>query len=1003
MKSNVTGKFNHFRITLTAIMLFSMLVTIPASPVHAAGRCYVKFDATGSESGLSWTNAYAGEDGLQQALGNVGCTSIWVAAGTYNPGTSSTDTFQLKNNVAIYGGFNGTETALNDRAIVQNETFLSGEIGNTSSVSDNSYHVVNGSGTNSTAVLNGFTIQGGYADGGSPYNSGGGIYIDAGTPSIQNVVMQDNYALGAGGGMYIKNSNFGLTALSFLNNEAVTAGGGLYNLSSDITLSNSTFWRNKSANGAAIFNNGSSPTFNNLTIYEHPYGGSTTAAIHNTNATHLTMHNSIIWDTFTGSDVYVHTDSTATITYSVIEDGCPTGATCTNIITSEPATYNLSPRFHGGNMKVNALLPYSSAINAGDNATCASQDQRGFSRAGQGACDIGAYEFYPTVFVKPGGATKGFCSSWGAACELSYADDVLASGMEAWVQAGTYKPGSLRTDTFKFGLGYGGNNGGGVYGGFNGTETARSQRDPQANPTILSGDIGTPGVNGDNSYHVVYITSAISFTLDGFTITKGYTNDSLGEQGDGGGIFIYPIASTLESKAVTLRNLTISSNRAYNEGGGLNIAKSGYTILDNVTLLTNLSLGAGGGLYKAENGTVVLKGVTFDGNQAATGGGAAVIASSSYPVSLSITDTSYISNTSVGIEGGAAIRADYSDLSIINSTFYASDAANSGDNSIVCILGCGAWSFTNITMQYEDGIRAAQNGNLTLRNSTLWNGSNLFNGLFDTLSISDSVLEGGCPAGASCSSIYTTDPKLGTLGNYGGKTQTIPLLADSSAIDSANDTYCPKTDQRGVARPQRFHCDSGAYEVKDSTLTFKSQPKYDGWVLESSEFSGKGGTRNNLGKVLLLGDNAQDKQYRAILSFGTAGIPDNAVITKVILKVKKAGVAGTNPMRTHNGLVVDIKKGKFYTLPALQINDFQAKPGKFRVGKFPKKLFPGNWYRAVLYTGAYDYINVKGRTQLRLRFLLDDNDDNSADILKLFSGNAILAYRPKLIINYYVP
>jgi len=1002
MKSKVTGKFNLFRIALSAIMLFSILVAIPARPVYAAGRCYVKFDATGTESGSSWTNAYAGEDGLQQALGNVGCTSIWVAAGTYKPGTSSTDTFQLKNNVSIYGGFNGTETALNDRAIVQNETFLSGEIGNTSSVSDNSYHVVTGSGTDSTAVLNGFTIQGGYADGGSPNNSGGGIYINSGTPSIQNVILEDNYALGAGGGMYINNSNFGLTALSFLNNEAVTAGGGLYNLSSDITLSNSTFWRNKSANGAAIFNNGSSPTFNNLTIYEHPYGGSTTAAIHNTNSTHLTMHNSIIWDTFTGLDVYVHTDSIATITYSVIEDGCPSQATCTNIITTEPTTYNTSPRFHGGNMKVKALQSYSSAINAGDNATCASQDQRGFSRAGQGACDIGAYEFYPTVFVKTGGATKGFCNNWASACELSYADDVLAPGMEAWVQAGTYKPGTLRTDSFIFGNGYGGSNGGGVYGGFAGTESTRNQRDPVTNPTILSGDIGSAGVDSDNTYHVVELIAPVDFTLDGFTITRGYTATSLSNNGDGGGIWLNASSSSA-SNPVNLRNLTISDNRAYRNGGGLNITDYGTTILENVTFLRNSTPGLGGGIYKSAGGSVTVNGSTFDSNEAATGAGMTVIANNNYPVSLSITDTSFISNTSVGSEGGAAIRADYSDLSIINSTFYASDAANSGDNSIVCILGCGAWSFTNITMQYEDGIRAAQNGNLTLRNSILWNGSNLFNGLFDTISISDSVLEGGCPAGASCSSIYTTDPKLGALGNYGGKTQTIPLLADSSAIDSANDTYCPKTDQRGVIRPQRFHCDSGAYEVEDSTLTFKSQPKYDGWVLESSEFSGKGGTKNNLGKVLLLGDNAQDKQYRAILSFGTAGIPDNAVITKVILKIKKAGVAGTNPMKTHNGLIVDIKKGKFYTLPALQINDFQAKPGKFKVGKFLKKLFPGNWYRAVLYTGAYDFINVKGRTQLRLRFLLDDNNDNGADILKLYSGNAILANRPQLIVKYYVP
>jgi hypothetical protein len=186
------------------------------------------------------------------------------------------------------------------------------------------------------------------------------------------------------------------------------------------------------------------------------------------------------------------------------------------------------------------------------------------------------------------------------------------------------------------------------------------------------------------------------------------------------------------------------------------------------------------------------------------------------------------------------------------------------------------------------------------------------------------------------------------------------------------------------------------------TMTVKSQARYDGWVLESGEFTNKGGTRNNLSTVLQVGDAYADKQYRAILSFGTAGIPDNAVITKVILKVKRAGVVGTNPMNTHNSLVVDIKKGKFSTRPTLQNQDFQAKANKLNVGKFSKKLFSG-WHKSVLYTGAFPYINVKGRTQFRLRFLRDDNDDFSADILKLYSGNAGAAYRPQLIVQFYIP
>jgi len=283
------------------------------------------------------------------------------------------------------------------------------------------------------------------------------------------------------------------------------------------------------------------------------------------------------------------------------------------------------------------------------------------------------------------------------------------------------------------------------------------------------------------------------------------------------------------------------------------------------------------------------------------------------------------------------------------------------------------------------------------------------------ITLSNDSVEENQPVGTLVGTFTTTDPDVGDTFTY-SFTCDIPGVDDASfTIDAdmlrtaevfdfeTKDAYsiCVRTDDGNGGT---FDKDFGISITNSGTVrvTFKSQPKFDGWVLESNETSGVGGTKNNLGKVLLLGDNAQDKQYRAILSFGTAKLPDNAVITKVILKVKKAGVAGTDPMTTHNGLVVDIKKGKFYTLPALQINDFQAKAKKYKVGKFPNKLFSG-WYRSFLNSGAYGVINLKGRTQLRLRFLLDDNDDNSADILKLYSGNAVLANRPTLIVDYYIP
>jgi hypothetical protein len=109
------------------------------------------------------------------------------------------------------------------------------------------------------------------------------------------------------------------------------------------------------------------------------------------------------------------------------------------------------------------------------------------------------------------------------------------------------------------------------------------------------------------------------------------------------------------------------------------------------------------------------------------------------------------------------------------------------------------------------------NGNLTIRNAILWGNTALTGPQvyqeFGAPVISDSVVQGGCPGGSTCTNIITADPLLGALGNYGGETETIPLRLGSSAINAGSDAVCPATDQRGFARPQGAHCDIGAYEI----------------------------------------------------------------------------------------------------------------------------------------------------------------------------------------------
>jgi FG-GAP repeat len=187
------------------------------------------------------------------------------------------------------------------------------------------------------------------------------------------------------------------------------------------------------------------------------------------------------------------------------------------------------------------------------------------------------------------------------------------------------------------------------------------------------------------------------------------------------------------------------------------------------------------------------------------------------------------------------------------------------------------------------------------------------------------------------------------------------------------------------------------------TTTLRSLGVYDGHVLESGENTNVGGSRDATSTFFKLGDEAGDKQYRAILSFDTSGLPDNAVFIKVTLKIKKLGLSGTNPFTILGGLKVDIRKPFFGTSLALVVSDFQAAPGKSGVGTFGTPPV-SNWYSAVIGSAGYPYINKTGPTQFRLYFTKDDNDDGGADYMTFFNGNYVTAAaRPTLIIEYYIP
>jgi len=420
---------------------------------------YVKSNAGGLNNGSSWTNAYTD---LQSALSAASSgDEIWVAAGTYKP-TATTDrtiSFTLNNGVTIYGGFAGTETLRTQRNPSTHITTLSGEIG-VAGTADNSYHVVVGNGTNNTAVLDGFTITAGNANGASSYGSGGGMYNSGSNPSLTNMTFSTNSAIDGGGmanvssspnltnvifnsnsaedgggmfnsggnpvltnvlfsgnsasyiggGLFNTTSNPSLTNVLFNSNSAVDIGGGMVNqINSSPNLENVTFYNNSAGNwGGGMANSNSSPSLINVTLNANTAisGG----GIYNT-VTSPIVKNSIVWGN-TGGELANFNGSVPVVTYSIVQGGY----VGTGNLEVDPLLGTLAN--NGGFTQTMALGAGSPAINSGTNTGCPATDQRGVTRPQGGQCDIGAYEYVMSSLTLTGKVGVG-----GAT--LSYVDGTL--------------------------------------------------------------------------------------------------------------------------------------------------------------------------------------------------------------------------------------------------------------------------------------------------------------------------------------------------------------------------------------------------------------------------------------------------------------------------------------------------------------------------------------------------------------------------------------------------
>jgi predicted outer membrane repeat protein len=674
--------------------------------------------------------------------------------------------------------------------------------------------------------------------------AGGGAIAIRGDGSLvlKNSILHQNQSPGAGGALVLNGSGPATIADStFIENQGGT--GGAINSTGSLTINNITVSNNSSTTHGGGIYSAYELTLKNSAIYQNTSNaaGGALALVGNGNST---IVNSTITQNqaYQGGSIYMSGNAWVDVWHSTIAGNNASQATelmlsglgglslLNTILLCAPVTtgciiqigpisiigpintgtlsdFGLVPLAdNGGPTQTMALLPHSPFIDTADDSICANSlvsgmDQRGVTRPQRDHCDIGAYEAQPTIrYVKWNANGENNGTSWADAYkDLQSALAAASDDSEIWVAAGTYKPTTFADRTASFAL----KNGVAIYGGFAGTETSHIQRDPAANVTILSGEIGAAG-NSDNSYHVL-VGSFVDATavLDGFTITGGNANDLSPNNTDQGG-GMYTISSS-----PTLRNLVFTGNSARVGGGMFN--ESSYPGLSKVTFINNSAI-EGGGMENNNHSGPYLKDVTFHDNTAQRSGGGMLNMQYSTPILMNVT----FSDNAAFAGGGMANF--FSDPGLTNVTFrnntagYGGGMMNAGSSPFLAHVTISG----NQATYQGGGISNEDYAKIIAHNTILWGnsapvGAQVYDHGTSNPSITYSIVQGGYFGSGN----IDADPLLGPLGHYGGFTQTMPLAPGSPAIDAADDAF-PATDQRGVTRPQGVLADIGAYEADGS-------------------------------------------------------------------------------------------------------------------------------------------------------------------------------------------
>ncbi|MCE9615270.1 MAG: autotransporter-associated beta strand repeat-containing protein [Lentisphaerae bacterium] len=383
-----------FTITITSMTNALLLDASATGTIQNddafANAWYVDDTATGNNNGYNWQDAFTD---LQSALAvATSGQQVWVAEGTYYPTNASgsvTAVFRLKSNVALYGGFRGTETAIAQRLGTNVSSILSGDIGTAGAVFDNCSRVVLASSA-SGALLDGFVIRDAYGT-----QQGAGMRIEGAPVTVRHCVFEYNHGNEAGA---LHNNQASLIeGCIFRYNTCASRGGALQTYSSSPLLVNCVFHDNNSGDAGGAMSLYHQP----MTLVNCTFIGNTCSSVgqcaYVSNYGTPTFINCILWDQGdSGGGLYpkpwneINESGPISLINCDVNGGQTIDPTYQGTIVS---VISDDPQFVNEGARNLHLQNDSPCVDTGTTEQAPADDADGGARPYGSGFDIGAYEY----------------------------------------------------------------------------------------------------------------------------------------------------------------------------------------------------------------------------------------------------------------------------------------------------------------------------------------------------------------------------------------------------------------------------------------------------------------------------------------------------------------------------------------------------------------------------------------------------------------------------------